>query len=68
MFITLDEKTETEKKTASLMLVQASDLHDAVKRFDEGMKGSMVDYEIHTIQETKIMDVFEYKKQEDSEE
>ena len=61
MFITLDEKTETEKKTASLMLVQASDLHDAVKRFDEGMKGSMVDYEIHTIQETKIMDVFPFE-------
>lgn len=61
MFITLDEKTDTEKRTASLMLVQASDLRDAVKRFDEGMKGSMVDYDIHTVTETKILDVFPFE-------
>ena len=59
-FITIDEKTQTEKKTASLMLVQASDLRDAVRNFDEGMKGSMVDYEIATVQETNILDVFPY--------
>ena len=61
MFVILDEKTQAEKRTASLMLVQASDLHDAVKRFDEGMKGSMVDYEIHTVQETNILDVFPFE-------
>lgn len=60
-FITLDEKTQTEKKTATLMLVQASDLRDAVRRFDEGMKGSMVDYEIALVQETPILDVFPYE-------
>ena len=61
MFITLDEKTQAEKKTASLILVQARDFQDAVARFVEGMKGSMVDYEIHTIQETAILDVFPYE-------
>ncbi len=60
-FITLDEKTQTEKKTASLMLVQASDLRDAVRRFDEGMKGSMIDYEIALIQETPLLDVYPYQ-------
>ncbi|MCH5177593.1 MAG: DUF4494 domain-containing protein [Prevotellaceae bacterium] len=60
-FISLDEKTQAEKRTASLMLVQASDLHDAVRRFDEGMKGSMIDYEITTVQLTKILDVFPYE-------
>ena len=64
MFVILDEKTQAEKRTASLMLVQASDLHDAVKRFDEGMKGSMVDYEIHTVQETNILDVFPFEATE----
>lgn len=63
MFITLDEKTQSEKKVASLMLVQASDLRDAVKRFDEGMKGSLIDYEINTVQETKILDVFPFEAQ-----
>lgn len=63
MFITLDEKTQSEKETATLMLVQASDLHDAVRRFDEGMKGSLMDYRIHTVQETKILDVFPFEAQ-----
>ena len=45
------------------MLVQASDLRDAVKRFDEGMKGSLIDYEINTVQETKILDVFPFEAQ-----
>lgn len=60
-FITLDEKTQTEKKTASLMLVQAGDIREAVRSFDEGMKGSMVDYEIAVVQETNILDVFPYQ-------
>ena len=62
VFVTIDEKTQTEKRTAQLMLVQASDLRDAVKRFDEGMKGSMIDYEIALVQETPLLDVFPYEK------
>ena len=60
-FITLDEKSGKEKKTSHNMLVQAGDLRDAVKRLDEGMKGSMMDYEIAAVSETSIMDVFHYK-------
>ncbi|MDE6717982.1 MAG: DUF4494 domain-containing protein [Muribaculaceae bacterium] len=57
-FITLDEKTGAEKKTASLILVQASDFEDAVKKFKEGMAGTLGDYEIASITETMLMDVF----------
>ena len=60
-FITLDEKTDSEKKTFTNVLVQASDLRDAVKRLDEGMKGSMTDYIIVSVAETPIMDVYPYK-------
>lgn len=42
-FITLDEKSGTEKKTATNILVQAADLRDAVKKLDEDMKGTMAD-------------------------
>ena len=59
-FITLDEKSGAEKKTSTNVLVQASDLRDAVKKVDEGMKGSMSDYIISSIAETAIMDVYEY--------
>lgn len=60
-FITLDEKTGSEKKTFTNVLVQASDLRDAVKRLDEGMKGSMADYIIVSVAETPIVDVYPYK-------
>ena len=38
-FITLDEKSGMEKKHATVVIVQAADLRDAVKKLDEGMKG-----------------------------
>jgi hypothetical protein len=43
-------------------LVQASDLHRAMKNVDEVMSGTMIDYEACCIDDTKIIDVFEYKK------
>ncbi|MDE7401896.1 MAG: DUF4494 domain-containing protein [Muribaculaceae bacterium] len=57
-FITIDEVKGVEKKTVSHILVQASDFEDAVSKFKEGMKGTMSDFEIASITETMIMDVF----------
>ena len=56
-FITLDEKTATEKRNATYILVQASSFKDAYDNFVEGMKDTRADYEIEQICETKIMDV-----------
>lgn len=64
-FITLDEKSGAEKKSNQNMLIQASDLRDAVKRLDKGMEGTMAYYEIASIAETPIMDVFHYKAEAD---
>ena len=61
-FITLDEEKGVEKRTAVSMMVQASDIHEALKGITEGMKGSMADYEIATITETLIMDVITLAK------
>lgn len=60
IFITLDEKSGAEKKTSTQVLVQAADLRDAVKKLDEGMKGTMADYQICSVVETAIMDVYLY--------
>lgn len=60
-FITLDEKTGAEKKTATNILVQASDLRKAIKNLDNGMKGTMADYTIASVTETAIVDVFKYE-------
>lgn len=61
VFITLDEKSGKEKKTSQNVLVQSSDLRNAIKRLDEGMKGSMLDYSIAQIVETSLMDIFHYE-------
>lgn len=60
-FITIDEKSQREKKSASFILVQASDFANALKKFEEGMKGTLADYEIASISETPIMDVFPFQ-------
>jgi hypothetical protein len=59
-FISLDEKSGAEKKTAVQMLAQASDLKEAIAVLEEGMKGSMADYTIASVVETMIMDVFPF--------
>ena len=64
VFITLDEKSGAEKKTSTQVLVQAADLRDAVKKLDEGMKGTMADYQITSVAETAIMDVYPYSAEE----
>lgn len=60
-FISLDEKTAAEKRTASYILVQASDFIDALRRFTDGMKATMADYDIEAITETKLVEVYKAK-------
>ena len=59
-FIVLDEEKGIEKKVANYMLVQANDLKEARELLVEGMKGSQADWEIASISETKIIDVYKY--------
>ena len=65
-FITLDEKTQKEKRSTVNYLVNAGSLNGAVKSIDEIMSQSMVDYVIVSVNETTLMDVFEYKKKENN--
>lgn len=59
-FITLDEKSGAEKKTAAQMLAQACDLKEAISVLESGMKGTLADYTIASVTETAIMDVFPF--------
>ena len=63
-FITIDEKTDKEKKTSVFYLVNAGNINSAIKNIDEVMGGTMIDYQTLNVSETNIMDVFEYKKKE----
>lgn len=60
-FITIDEKTAAEKKSVSQILVAGSDFKGAYDNFMEGMKGTMADFDIVSITETQIMDVYKVK-------
>lgn len=60
-YITLDEKTGVEKRTAQNVLIQANDFHKAINRLDEGMKGTLGEWVIVTVTETAIIDVFKFK-------
>ena len=62
LFITIDEKTEKEKRSNVNYLVNAGTLNGAVRNIDEVMSGTMIDYVIASVAETTLMDVFEYNK------
>ena len=60
-FITIDEKTEREKRSNVNYLVQAKSLARALRYIDEVMGKTMIDYDTIGINETPIMDVFEHQ-------
>lgn len=61
-FVTLDEKSGSEKKMAVTMLAQASSLKEALEVVEKGMSGTLADYEIASLSETAIMDIFPYDR------
>jgi hypothetical protein len=58
-FITLDEKTEKEKRTRLTYLVQAASLKGSLVNVQDLLSGTMIDYEAASAAETKIEEVFE---------
>ena len=66
-FITIDEKTEKEKRSNVNCLVQAGSMDSALKAINEVMWGTMIDYVTYKVAETPIMDVFEFLKKDEKE-
>lgn len=60
-FITIDAKTEKEKRYYTYYLVQAGTIDTAKKYIDKMMGDTLIDYEVKSVVETSIMDVFEHK-------
>ncbi len=59
-FITIDEKSEKERRSNVTYLVQAKSLARALRYVDEVMGKTMIDYDIVGLNETKVFDVFEH--------
>ena len=60
-FITIDEKTEREKHTQVYYLVQASSFDNCKDTIRTTMDRTMIDYQIASVSETKVIDVIEHE-------
>lgn len=62
IYVTLEGDGEQmkEKKVANLMLVQAWDIKSALQMLEKNLGGTASDYSIHTIQETQILDYYDF--------
>ena len=59
-YIVVNEKTGKEKKTPVYFIINAGSIAAAHETLVEHMKGTIVDYEIATLDDTRIMDVYVY--------
>lgn len=60
-FITINKKSKKEKRTYTNYLIQAKCIERAKRYVDEVIDKTMIDYELKSLSETKILDVFEHK-------
>lgn len=60
-FITVDEKSGSEKKTAALMIVKSDSLINAVTTLEAELEKTSGNHEIASITDTQILDVFRYE-------
>ena len=66
-FITVDEKKGKEKKITQLVMVLAKDFDDARSAIQEGLKGTLGDWEQAQLKETNILDIIKYEVPEETE-
>ncbi len=59
-FVTIDEKTDKEKRTLSYFLIQGKDLNDARETLLKWLGKGMADYVVVSIAETKFLDILRY--------
>jgi len=68
-FIILDEEKGTEKRIGSNIMVEAEGIYGALANLEQGMKGTMSDYEVVSVTKTGIVGVIgwieERKEKED---
>lgn len=59
-FIIIDETTAKEKRNNVYYLVQAKNIDKAKANIDAVMQGTMIDYEVVSVAETKILETYAY--------
>lgn len=64
-FVSIDEVNAKERRVSSTVLVLGSNIKEAWDNLAIAMKDSMADYEVSSISETQIMDIFPYTVDEE---
>lgn len=64
VFISVDEVKGTEKRISSTILVFGSDIDNAWKHLNEALSDTMSDFEVASIADTTIIDIFPYSETE----
>lgn len=59
--ISFDERTKKERKTAVYYIVNADSNQEAHQLTVDFMKGTLADYDIATVKETAILEVYRYE-------
>ncbi len=61
VMLTIDEVSAKEKRTSVVILVKAEDVADAVKRLTKHMEDSVMNYDLASVNESSIVDIFPYE-------
>ena len=67
-FVNLDEESGKEKKSNNYMLVEANNVKEAYEFLTEGLSDMLVPFEIPSVTESPILDVFPFFKDDVNEE
>lgn len=59
-FVTFDEEKGAEKRSAVTMMVQSENIEESINTLKKGMSGTMADWEIAQVTETKICEFFKF--------
>ncbi|MBD2701664.1 DUF4494 domain-containing protein [Spirosoma sp. BT702] len=63
LYITEDERTGKQKKTPSMMLVNAENAKQAYERVEQSLRTALDPFEITDVNITKILDIFPYSEE-----
>lgn len=65
VYIDADEASGKERKSTNYMLVFANNLKQAIDRLEEGLREVLIPWNITSIQETTLIDIFPYHPDEE---
>ena len=64
-YVEIDERSGKEKKSVNMMLVLADTVKEAYDRIEESLSDMIIPYDIHSVVESPIIELFPYEFSDD---